>query len=182
MTDLKPEDLVKLREIAEKAPGQDGWGLFAKGATLSISRNGAAPSQSIDMVHWSGFDGSSLRVKADRKALAKHIATFDPPTVLSLLADRARMEKALRDLIPLAQKWEFVESRQFSYGGGGSEPSPAEWGVEVSYQQTREAGPFEQFLADVEAFHKSADEEADPEHPEWLHDSQIARQALGASQ
>lgn len=97
MTDLKPEDLVKLREIAEKAPGQDGWGLFAKGATLSISRNGAAPSQSIDMVHWSGFDGSSLRVKADRKALAKHIATFDPPTVLSLLADRARMEKALRE-------------------------------------------------------------------------------------
>lgn len=107
---------------------------------------------------------------------------FGVETVLSLLADRARMEKALERLIPLAQKWEFVESRQFSYGGGGSEPSPAEWGVEVSYQQTREAGPFEQFLADVEAFHNSADEEADPEHPEWLHDSQIARQALGASQ
>lgn len=114
--------------------------------------------------------------------LSADVADEHAADLRALLADRARMEKALERLIPLAQKWEFVESRQFSYGGGGSEPSPAEWGVEVSYQQTREAGPFEQFLADVEAFHKSADEEADPEHPEWLHDSQIARQALGASQ
>lgn len=85
MTDLKPEDLVKLREIAEKAtPGP--W-----------SHDRADdPSASFEVF---GHDGSDYEnFVADCRigqANAEFIATFDPPMVLSLLADRARMEKAL---------------------------------------------------------------------------------------
>lgn len=85
MTDLKPEDLVKLREIAEKAtPGP--W-----------SHDRADdPSASFEVF---GHDGSDYEnFVADcrtGRADAEFIATFDPPTVLSLLADRARMEKAI---------------------------------------------------------------------------------------
>lgn len=87
MTDLKPEDLVKLREIAEKAtPGP--W-----------SHDKADdPSASFEVF---GHDGSDFEnFVADCRTGrddAEFIATFDPPTVLSLLADRARMEKALRE-------------------------------------------------------------------------------------
>ena len=80
-------DFVKLREIAEKAtPGP--W-----------SHDRADdPSASFEVF---GHDGSDYEnFVADCRigqANAEFIATFDPPMVLSLLADRARMEKALRE-------------------------------------------------------------------------------------
>jgi len=61
MTDLKPEDLVKLREIAEKAQA-------------------ACPN-------WHHIGMSD--------PFAIYVNAFRPELVLSLLADRARMEKAL---------------------------------------------------------------------------------------
>jgi len=77
-------DFVKLREIAEKAtPGP--W-----------SHDRADdPSASFEVF---GHDGSDFEnFVADCRTGrddAEFIATFDPPTVLSLIADRARMEKA----------------------------------------------------------------------------------------
>ena len=80
-------DFVKLREIAEKAtPGP--WS----------NDRADDPSASFEVF---GHDGSDYEnFVADcrtGRADAEFIATFDPPTVLSLLADRARMEKALRE-------------------------------------------------------------------------------------
>lgn len=74
MTDLKPEDLAKLREIAEKAQA-------------------ACPN-------WHHIGMSD--------PFAIYVNAFRPELVLSLLADRARMEKALERI----ERWfgEFPET------------------------------------------------------------------------
>jgi hypothetical protein len=60
------------------------------------------------------------------------------------------LEKAL----PLVEQAEFLENCSYSYGNGGSEPSPAEWGISVGFQQTRDAMPHAQYEAAVELFHR----------------------------
>jgi len=99
MTDLKPEDLVKLREIAEKAtPGpwehDPEWIQYPDMLRPSMNVYSRA----------SGPDGRIIcnadiwkHEPAGAHENAEFIAAFDPPTVLSLLADRARMEKALEE-------------------------------------------------------------------------------------
>ena len=61
---------------------------------------------------------------------------------------------------PVAER-EYLESCEFFYGSGWPEPSPAEWGIQAGYQQTIEAMPHEQFLEDVEAFHRTNREDDD---------------------
>ena len=105
MTDLKPEDLVKLREIAEKAtPGpwyQSGLPWFTSGsAILAGSPDPHAGGMVADTEAWDGErdelieNGAALATAEDD---ARFIAAFNPQVCLSLLADRARMEKALRE-------------------------------------------------------------------------------------
>lgn len=91
MTDLKPEDLVKLREIAEKAtPGT--W-----------TAREYEPSHSDGGSRWicadEANDGRGANLADDVEPEdAEFIAAFNPQVCLSLLADRARMEKALEEI------------------------------------------------------------------------------------
>lgn len=108
VTDLKPEDLARLREIAEKAKAglADGawtrdprtywiWAPSLKGGHAHIA----------DIRGWGYLTGGghgALGMSEEdaieaQTAWGEHIATFGPDLVLSLLADRARMEKALAD-------------------------------------------------------------------------------------
>lgn len=59
----------------------------------------------------------------------------------------------LREAQQLVAEREYLEQHEFYYAEGAPEPSPAEWGVSVCYQQTAEAGPKDQFGFDVRDYH-----------------------------
>lgn len=87
MTDLKPEDLVKLREIAQES------------------------ADYRDRIRAQGFEPGPDAV------MGRFEVSFTPEVCLSLLADRARMEKALRDLadgynVNHTSKWARDTARQ----------------------------------------------------------------------
>ncbi len=88
--------------MAKAAPAQRGWTLFgsAEQKLLSIF-SGKDP----DLVHWTGFDASIVAKSwPARERLATHIATFDPPTVLSLIDRLRTAERALGEV------WQPIES------------------------------------------------------------------------
>lgn len=81
-----PLNLAHLRAVAEAAT-QGKWHHFSLNGVNAVEAGKKAP-----IVQWSGFD-DSFRSPSAHKANAAHIATFDPPTVLALIA---RAEAAYR--------------------------------------------------------------------------------------
>lgn len=100
-----PLDYAKLREIAEKATTgpwfQSGMPWYSsRSAILAGSPDPHVGRIIADTETWEGEwdelieNGVQLATADDD---ARHIATFDPPTVLALLAENERMAEALRD-------------------------------------------------------------------------------------
>ena len=90
MTDLKPEDLARLREIAEKAtpgPWENG------GSSVTNWHDHTFEMEWIP--NGQDDEGEAEGVNSNADADGAFIAAFNPQVALSLLADRARMEKAI---------------------------------------------------------------------------------------
>ena len=85
MTDLSPDALKRLRAIAEAAtPGP--WSRDTFGCVSASRRN-----RTIAM------PGNGFRASAQDDTDARFIATFDPPTVLALLAEVERLRQQMKD-------------------------------------------------------------------------------------
>ena len=86
----------------------------------------------------------------------------------SLEAERERLaelEGLLREAQPLVAEREFLEKKEFAYGSGYPEPSPAEWGIQIGYVQTVDQMPVEQFSEEVDEYHtQNRDEDEDGEY------------------
>ena len=80
---MTPAERAELKRVAEAAPQKHKWEYDGTGTIFCGSARIAFVSNDQAAI-W-GRD------------TAKHIATFDPPTVLALLADVERLERAIGD-------------------------------------------------------------------------------------
>lgn len=139
-----------------------------------------------------------------RNIHAKSIATMSPAAIMyfaqdaqkdiallygnvkrleAALAEAERQRDALEALLhkaePLVAEREYLETKEFSYGGSWPEPSPAEWGINIGYQQSSEMMPGRMFDVDVKEFHDTNLQEDDGEG-KFLTLANKIRQALAA--
>lgn len=86
--------------------------------------------------------------------------------VRALRAEVAELKWLLKIAHGLVADAEFLHARSYSYGRGASEPSPAEWGIGVGYQETVGLGAYEQFEKDVDKFHADELVDLDTDDPD----------------
>lgn len=110
-TPVTAEALAKLREMAEAAtPGP--WRAYQARLRPTFGPIiNEVQCDDLPIVTWLGFD-ESRRPAAQHAANAAYIAAFDPPTVLSLLAEVERLKRKLDDaykqMLPITDDGNFV--------------------------------------------------------------------------